>query len=77
MGLFQAALDIVLTAETVLALFGGVVIGTVIGAIPGMTVTMGVALTLPFTFNMHPAVGILLLLGAYNSSSTVRKLNLL
>lgn len=61
----QAALDIVLTVETVLALFGGVVIGTVIGAIPGMTVTMGVALTLPFTFNMHPAVGILLLLGVY------------
>ena len=30
-----------------------------------MTVTMGVALTLPFTFSMHPAVGILLLLGVY------------
>ena len=61
----QSALDIVLSVETVLALFGGVVIGTIIGAIPGMTVTMGVALTLPFTFNMHPAVGILLLLGVY------------
>lgn len=61
----QAALEIVLTVKTLLALFGGVVIGTVIGAIPGMTVTMGVALTLPFTFNMHPAVGILLLLGVY------------
>ena len=61
----QAALDIVLTVETILALFGGVVIGTIIGAIPGMTVTMGVALALPFTFNMHPAVGILLLLGVY------------
>ena len=52
----QAALEIVLTLEAVLALFGGVVIGTLIGAIPGMTVTMGVALTLPFTFGMHPAV---------------------
>lgn len=61
----QSALEIVFTVETILALFGGVVIGTVIGAIPGMTVTMGVALTLPFTFNMHPAVGILLLLGVY------------
>lgn len=61
----QSALSIVLSVETILALFGGVVIGTIIGAIPGMTVTMGVALTLPFTFNMHPAVGILLLLGVY------------
>jgi putative tricarboxylic transport membrane protein len=62
---FQAALEIVFTLETIFALFGGVVIGTIIGAIPGMTVTMGVALTLPFTFAMHPAVGILLLLGVY------------
>lgn len=61
----QAALEIVLTVEAIFALFGGVVIGTLIGAIPGMTVTMGVALTLPFTFAMHPAVGILLLLGVY------------
>lgn len=61
----QAALEIVFTLEAVLALFGGVVIGTLIGAIPGMTVTMGVALTLPFTFGMHPAIGILLLLGVY------------
>ena len=61
----QAALEIVFTLEAILALFGGVVIGTLIGAIPGMTVTMGVALTLPFTFGMHPAIGILLLLGVY------------
>ena len=61
----QAALDILLNLDAILALFGGVVIGTIIGAIPGMTVTMGVALTLPFTFSMHPAVGILLLLGVY------------
>ena len=61
----QSAFAIVFTVETLLALFGGVVIGTIIGAIPGMTVTMGVALVLPFTFSMHPAVGILLLLGVY------------
>ena len=61
----QSALEIVFSVQTIIALFGGVVIGTIIGAIPGMTVTMGVALTLPFTFAMHPAVGILLLLGVY------------
>ena len=49
----------------ILALFGGVLIGTFIGAIPGMTVTMGVALTLPFTFTMAPVTSILLLIGVY------------
>ena len=40
-------------------------IGTIIGAIPGMTTPMGVALALPFTFTMNPVTGILLLLGVY------------
>lgn len=61
----QTALALVFTFETIFALFAGVLIGTIIGAIPGMTVTMGVALTLPFTFSMHPVTGILLLLGVY------------
>ncbi len=60
-----AAFHLVATWETMLALFGGVFIGTVVGAIPGMTVTMGVALTMPFTFTMAPVTGILLLLGVY------------
>lgn len=46
-------------------LFAGVIVGTTIGAIPGMTATMGVALALPFTFYMQPVTGILLLLGIY------------
>ena len=53
------------TFNNFLALGAGVVIGVFVGAIPGMTVTMGVALTLPFTFTMHPVTGILLLLGVY------------
>ena len=40
--------------ENALALFVGVIVGTVIGAIPGMTTPMGVALALPFTFTMQP-----------------------
>ncbi|MGI9387532.1 MAG: tripartite tricarboxylate transporter permease [Methyloligellaceae bacterium] len=53
------------TVENALALFIGVIFGTVIGAIPGMTTPMGVALALPFTFTMQPVTGILLLLGVY------------
>jgi putative tricarboxylic transport membrane protein len=43
----------------------GILIGVVAGAIPGMSATMAVALTLPFTFALQPIFGILLLLGVY------------
>lgn len=59
------AFEIFFTINNFLALFVGVVIGTTVGAIPGMTATMGVALALPFTFYMAPVTGILLLLGIY------------
>ncbi|MEO0792909.1 MAG: tripartite tricarboxylate transporter permease, partial [Pseudomonadota bacterium] len=51
--------------EAILALVLGVAIGTVAGAIPGLSATMAVALTLPFTFKLEPLTGILLLLGVY------------
>jgi putative tricarboxylic transport membrane protein len=51
--------------ENVVALGLGVAIGEIVGAIPGMSATMGVALALPFSFTMEPIVGILFLLGVY------------
>lgn len=60
-----AALPLVLNVESFLALSGGIVIGVIAGAIPGMSATMAVALTLPFTFVLQPITGILLLLGVY------------
>ncbi len=54
-----------LTFQNIAIVFVGVLIGTIIGAIPGMTTPMGVALALPFTFTMQPVTGILLLLGIY------------
>ena len=53
------------TFQNIAIIFLGVLIGTVVGAIPGMTTVMGVALALPFTFTMQPVTGILLLLGIY------------
>ena len=53
------------TWNNVLVLFIGVIVGTFVGAIPGMTTPMAVALSLPFTFTMPPVTGILLLLGVY------------
>ncbi len=60
-----AALALFANLDNIIALAGGVAIGVLIGAIPGMTSTMGVALTLPFTFTLPPVTGILLLLGVY------------
>lgn len=53
------------TWQNALVLFIGVTVGTLVGAIPGMTTPMAVALTLPFTFTLQPVTGILLLLGVY------------
>jgi putative tricarboxylic transport membrane protein len=60
-----AGLGLVANLDAMLALAGGVAIGVVAGAIPGLSATMAVALTLPFTFAMQPITGILLLLGVY------------
>ena len=53
------------TWNNALVLLIGVTVGTLVGAIPGMTTPMAVALTLPFTFTLQPVTGILLLLGVY------------
>ena len=62
---FAAGLALVASGEAILALIAGVAVGVIAGAIPGMSATMAVALTLPFTFAMEPITGILLLLGVY------------
>ncbi len=61
----QQAIGLFATWQNVLIIGLGVLIGTFVGAVPGMTTPMAVALTLPFTFTMSPVSGILLLLGVY------------
>ncbi|MDR1834431.1 MAG: tripartite tricarboxylate transporter permease [Fusobacteriaceae bacterium] len=51
--------------ECMLIILGGVVIGIIFGAIPGLTSTMCVALCLPLTFSMSPLNGISLLVAVY------------
>jgi putative tricarboxylic transport membrane protein len=46
-------------------IFLGIPIGIFIGAIPGLTVTMTLALMIPVTFLMHPVPAVLFLLGIY------------
>jgi putative tricarboxylic transport membrane protein len=55
----------VLTLKIIALIVSGTVVGIVVGAIPGLTVTMGVALFLPVTFGMSPIEGLSLLLALY------------
>lgn len=55
--------------KILLLIFAGTVFGVIIGALPGLTSTMGVALLVPVTFGMSPELG-LALLGAIYCSST-------
>lgn len=58
----------VFSLETFLTLVAGVLGGIIIGALPGLTSTMGVALLLPITYGMEATTGIVMLLGIYCGS---------
>lgn len=53
---------------TILAAGFGLVVGIVVGALPGLTATMAVAVLSPFTFFMDAAIGIPFLLGVYKAA---------
>lgn len=52
-----------------LAIFCGVVLGILVGAMPGLSPSMGVALLVPFTYGMSPTVALLLLVAIYIGAS--------
>jgi putative tricarboxylic transport membrane protein len=60
--------SIVLHWQPILLIIGGVVIGILVGATPGLNASAGVALLLPFTFTMDPAMGIVLLCALYSAA---------
>lgn len=62
-------LAVLLTPMTILAVFAGVTGGVIIGSLPGLTSTMGVALLIPLTFSMPPAAGLAMLGGIYVAST--------
>ncbi|WP_456267496.1 tripartite tricarboxylate transporter permease [Kushneria sp. AK178] len=57
-------LGMVLQFTTLLAIAGGTLLGIIMGALPGLTSAMAVALLLPVTFGMPPVMGIGMMLGA-------------
>ena len=52
-----------------LALLGGVVIGLIVGSLPGLNDSITMAVLIPITFGMEPSVAICLLIGIYCASA--------
>lgn len=55
----------VLSPMNLLLIAGGVFLGIVVGAIPGLTATLAISLLVPFTFSMEPIPALVLLLAIY------------
>ncbi|MDX9860869.1 MAG: tripartite tricarboxylate transporter permease, partial [Rhodospirillales bacterium] len=65
MELFLTGLWNVLHPTMLLVIFGGTLLGIIVGSLPGLSATMGVAILLPVTYYLEPAIGLNLLLGIY------------
>jgi putative tricarboxylic transport membrane protein len=66
--LFSASFLGVLHWKTLMMIFLGVAGGILIGSLPGLTATMGVALLVPFTFGLPFNESIGMLLGIFSGS---------
>ncbi|SDU15260.1 tripartite tricarboxylate transporter permease [Stappia sp. ES.058] len=57
-----------LLVDSILAMVVGTAAGILVGAIPGLTATLAMALLLPFTYTMSPLVALGMMAGIYNGS---------
>ncbi len=62
------AAGMIFTVQSLLAIAGGVVLGHYMGAIPGLTSSMAIALLIPVTFYLPTWVAISMLLGIYKGA---------
>ena len=62
---YAISFGMIATPEIILSIAGGVLGGMFIGAIPGLTSTMAIALLVPVTFGMEPTHGLAMLVGTY------------
>jgi putative tricarboxylic transport membrane protein len=63
--LYQAFATVMLNPMNFFFVFIGITAGIIVGALPGLTATMGCALLIPFTFGLPPVQGLLMLLGIF------------
>lgn len=54
--------------QVMLGLIGGVLMGYLVGALPGLSAGVGMALLIPFTFDLEPVVSIVMLVTLYMAS---------
>ena len=62
------ALPLIFSLEVLLAMALGTAVGVAIGALPGLSTTMGIAVLIPLTFTMSPLVALGLMAGIYNGA---------
>jgi putative tricarboxylic transport membrane protein len=65
---FIGGLNLVFTTNAMTALFIGTLIGYFVGAIPGLTSSIALAVIIPFTFHMSPVPAIVLMVSIYMAS---------
>ena len=63
--LFQQLWFILTDPVTVVILFGATTLGVIIGALPGLTATMGIALLTGLTYKIEPSLAFAVLMGIY------------
>ncbi|HDZ39183.1 MAG TPA: C4-dicarboxylate ABC transporter permease, partial [Marinobacter sp.] len=59
----------VITLTNISLILGGTLLGLFVGAMPGLSATMALALLLPLTYNMDPASGLSMLAALYVGAS--------
>jgi len=62
------AFSTLMQPSVIFFLIVGVLIGTMIGALPGLSATMGIAIMTPITFWFSPADGFAMLMGLWNAA---------
>ena len=65
---WMAAFAALLKPSVFFYLFAGVLLGTVIGALPGLSATMGIALITPITFWLDKTDGFAMMMGLWNAA---------
>lgn len=63
-----AALPLLFSPPVLLSMAAGTTIGVFIGALPGLSATMGIAVLIPLTFTMEPLVALGMMAGIYNGA---------
>lgn len=63
-----AAIPLVFTVKVFIAMIIGTTVGIAVGALPGLSATMGIAVLIPITFTMDPLTALGMIAGIYNGA---------